>query len=282
MPTPSDDSGYASAPPALPAGLDVAVVAVADSRHSRSAGRNAWRAMDDYAALLTERTPMRGLAIPLTTTDPHTVAERIVELPSRVAAVLLIGLGSTEVARTHALVAMQRASLLITSEDEVLAAAIAAATTMTLHNLGITPEHSAVGIIGAHRAPLLATVLRELDVATVRTYQDYELPGHDPRPVSADHDVMVDLTGTGSAWTAPPRTILVPKDPFRIVALALPGLLCALCGHRAVVLTPPVLAAAAWAIPLLTPPGRALPELHDPHLVQVVARNVSRVLFPDQ
>lgn len=282
METPFDDEATASIPPPLPPGLDVAVLAVIDSRHRQHVGRTTWQAMDDYAALLTERTPLRGLAMPITTADPHIITERIAELPDQVAAVLLIGLGSTDAARTQAMVATKRPGPLITSVDEVLTAVIAAATTTTLHNLGIEPRRGTVGIIGAHRTPLLTAVLWALDVATVRTYDDNELPRRDFRPVSADQDVLVDLTGHGSSWTAPPRTIRVPHDPFRIVGLALPGLLCALCGHRATVLTPETLAAAASAIPLLTPPGRALPDLDDPHLVQVVARNVSRALLPDQ
>lgn len=48
--------------------------------------------MENYAALITAATPMRALPLPLTQNEPATVATRILQLPSRVAAVFLIGL----------------------------------------------------------------------------------------------------------------------------------------------------------------------------------------------
>jgi hypothetical protein len=66
--------------------------------------RACWAAMENYAALITSRTPMRALPLPLTQNEPATVAARISQLPSRVAAVFLIGLdpsGAAHVQRTR-------------------------------------------------------------------------------------------------------------------------------------------------------------------------------------
>ena len=54
--------------------------------------RACWAVMENYAALITEATPIRALPLPLTQNEPATVAARISQPPARVSAVLLIGL----------------------------------------------------------------------------------------------------------------------------------------------------------------------------------------------
>lgn len=259
-------------------GPRAAVVAVRDGGHREErTGRSCWVAMEDYRRLLRERTAVRALAVPLTESRPHPVATRITELPENIAAVFLIGLGAAESASVQSITAAIGGRLVI-SETDTLTASMAAAAVTALRSKGIPPGRGRIAVNGADRAPRLAQVLLRCGAASVTTSRENTLHGPAIRTLMIDHDIVVDPTGRDSMWAVPGRTITVPADPFPYAALALPGLLGALCGHGTTRITIDALTAAARAIALITPIHRPLPDIRDHRLVTAVAGYVSRVL----
>ena len=85
-------------------GVDVGVIGVTPSHTATSpqrtrahAGdRSAWPAMEDYAALVRDRTPLRAGCLPLARGGTDTVAARIAALPARVSAVFIVGTDAAE------------------------------------------------------------------------------------------------------------------------------------------------------------------------------------------
>ncbi|ANS28881.1 hypothetical protein R1CP_21015 [Rhodococcus opacus] len=249
--TNNHDGGASGSPdgagPAL-TGISIAVVAVSTTR-SGTAGsartRPPWVAMEDYAALIRERTPMRPLCLPVTTSEPHILTER---------------------------------GPVILTELDVLTAAVAAATITTLRRRSVPPRAGRVVITGASWAPLLAPVLIASGVGDLSSWHERDAEAFPLRRLMEHNDVLVDLAGCAPDGAAPGRTVVVPADGFVYGALVLPGLLAALCGHQVRTVTVEVVAACVRALALITPADRMLPSVDDRLLVSAVARHVSRAL----
>ena len=281
--TNNHDGGASGSPdgagPAL-TGISVAVVAVSTTG-SRMAGsartRPPWVAMEDYAALIRQRTPMRALCLPVTTGDPHVLTERIQGLPPAVAAVFVVGLGHRESASVQRAVT-ERGGPVILTELDVLTAAVAAATITTLRRRSVPPRAGRVVVTGASWAPLLAPVLIASGVGDLSSWHERDAEAFPLRRLMEHNDVLVDLAGCAPDGAAPGRTVAVPADGFAYGALVLPGLLAALCGHGVRTLSVEVVAAGVRALALITPADRMLPSVDDRLLVSAVARHVSRAL----
>ncbi len=255
--------------------LGAAVVAVW-GRHGDRSNSSCWMAMEDYAALLTDHTVLHASVVPFTTGRPYSVATRIAKLPKHLTAVFLIGLKAAESAAVQSITAASSGRLVI-SETDALTATVAAAAVTALRARKIPLRHSRLAVIGADRTPRLEAVLLACGAAHV-TVRGNELHGPAIRQLIVDHDITVDLTGQDSMWAVPRRTLAVPADSYHFAALALPGLLGALCGHGATQVTVDALAAAARALALITPVGRTLPDARDHRLDRTVAQHVTRVL----
>lgn len=259
------------------AGIDVEVVGVSEARGRRRAGRSCWAAMEDYAMLVNERTALRACAMPTSCGAPALIAEWVTNLPSTVAAVFLIGLDPVESYAVQAITAAGEGPLVV-AEVDVLTAALAAAAVTMLCRRGIPPGQGRVAVTGADSAPRLGQVLYGAGAGSVALFHQPDasvLPLH---RLMTYHDILIDLTSTVPPSAAPDRILRVPVDLFDHAALALPGLLSALCGHGSAVLTLDSLAAAARAVSLCTPANSALPDLHHRLLVPTVARYVSRAI----
>ncbi|WP_330181558.1 hypothetical protein OHB26_35125 [Nocardia sp. NBC_01503] len=256
--------------------MGAAVVGVWGSRRNRT-NSSCWTAMEDYAALLTRRTALHASAIPFTARRPYSIAERITKLPHHLNAVFLIGPNAAESAAVQSITAAQGGRLVI-SETDALTTAVAAAAATALRARRVPPRHGRLAVIGADRTPRLAAVLLECGAASVTAEPGNTFSGAAIRKLIVDHDITVDLTGQDSMWTVPTRVVEVPADPYHFAALALPGLLGALCGHGTTQVTISALAAAARALALITPVGRRLPDVHDQRLDPTVAQHVSKIL----
>lgn len=268
-----------SADPAF-TGIDVGVIGIAEPRTRQSwqpAARSSWSAMDDYADLIGDQTPIRALRFPWSRSGAPTVADRICALSSRVSAVFVIGLGTDDSATVHRAV-VERGGPLMIAELDVVTAALAAAALTTLRSRGIAPGRGRVVIAGSQSAPDLGPVLVGSGVAMITSWHDRDAEQYPLPRLMDSNDVLVDLRGSRSDAAAPGRTLLYPAAPFDYGALALPGLLSAVCGHDIDSLTVDMLASAARAIALVTPAERVLPTLNEPVLVQAVARQVAGVL----
>jgi len=282
--TNNHDGGASSSPdgagPVL-TGISVAVVAVSTTG-SGTAGsartRPPWVAMEDYAALIRQRTPMRALCLPVTTGDhPHVLTERILGLPTGLSAVFVVGLGHRESAAVAREVT-ERGGPVVLTELDVLTAAVAAATITTLRRRSVPPRAGRVVITGASWAPLLAPVLIASGVGDLSSWHERDAEAFPLRRLMEHNDVLVDLSGCAPDGAAPGRTVVVPADGFAYGALVLPGLLAALCGHQVRTVTVEVMAACVRALALITPAARMLPSVDDRLLVSAVARHVSRAL----
>ncbi|MBO8150818.1 hypothetical protein HYG77_36470 (plasmid) [Rhodococcus sp. ZPP] len=280
----NNHDGDASGPPDDPGmaltGISVAVVAVSTSR-SRTSGsartRTPWVAMEDYAALIRERTPMRALHLPLTTGDPHVVADRVIGLGTGVSAVFVVGLGPVDSAAVAREV-IDRGGPLVTSELDVLTVAVAAATITLLRRRGVPPRAGRVVITNSPWAPLLAPVLMASGVGDLSSWHEGDAEAFPLRRLMEHNDVLVDLAGCAPEGAAPGRTVAIPADAFTYGALVLPGLLSAVCGHGVPALTVDVVAACVRALALITPVDRELPALDDRLLVSAVARHAGRTI----
>ncbi|WP_172652633.1 hypothetical protein [Rhodococcus opacus] len=280
----NNHDGGASGPPdgagPVLTGISVAVVAVSTTG-SGTAGsartRPPWVAMEDYAALIRQRTPMRALCLPVTTGDPHVLTERILGLPTGLSAVFVVGLGHRESAAVAREVT-ERGGPVVLTELDVLTAAVAAATITTLRRRSVPPRAGRVVITGASWAPLLAPVLIASGVGDLSSWHERDAEAFPLRRLMEHNDVLVDLAGCAPDGAAPGRTVVVPADGFAYGALVLPGLLAALCGHQVRTVTVEVMAACVRALALITPAARMLPSVDDRLLVSAVARHVSRAL----
>ena len=266
-------------------GIDVGVIGVAAPRPptcaqgtcAQGVDRLTWTAMEDFAALVRDRTTIRAGCLSLAGAGADTVAARIAGLPSRVSAVFVVGMGPSESASVQVRVASLKGPVVI-SELDVVTAALGAAAISTLRCRGVAPRRGRIVLTGAEVLPGLGPLLLASGVGMLTTWsvgdaEDYPLPR-----VTADNDLLIDLAGAARDTPAPARTLRLPRERFDYGALVLPGLLSALCGHHGVSLTIDVLAACARALALLTPPDRILPALDEPLLVSAVAREVARTL----
>ncbi len=94
--------------------MDIGVIGFASTRSQPCAE---WTAMDDYGGLISDRTPLGAVRLPLPHTDARTVVSRITNLPWPVAAVFVTGLGSSESATVQRRVADHGGPLVITELD---------------------------------------------------------------------------------------------------------------------------------------------------------------------
>ncbi|MEV5650952.1 hypothetical protein AB0L57_22100 [Nocardia sp. NPDC052254] len=278
---PSDnDIGPAPSEDWSSAGLEVAVVGVSDHDgmlHGDRAGRSSWAAMQEYTDLLNGRTALQAHPVLVPAGRLRAIADHLADLPSTVTAIALIGSPPAESLAVQAITASTECPLVIT-ESDAFNATLTAAVSTALRRTGTPSGRGRLAVIGLDRAPRLVPVLLASGAGNLTIYHD-----HDPDPalrrqLADEHDIVIDLTAGSSAR---PGTVTAPDNPFGYAALALPGLLSALCGHGAATVTSGVLTAAAQAICLLTPDTRAVPDLRDNRITLAVAHHVGASLTPE-
>ncbi len=255
----------------LLAGVAVGVIGVAATR-TRPA--TAWTAMEDYAALISDHTPLRAMRLPLPRGDARTVADRIMGFSSPVPAVFVVGLGSSDSATVQRRVADLGGPLVI-SEIDVVTVALAAAAIATLRGLGISPREGRIVVTGTESAPRLGQLLLAASGGSITSWRDRDAAAYPLCQMMSRNDLLLDLAGTAPPGIAPGRTLTLPAALFDYGALVLPGLLSAVCAHSETRLT---LAACVRALALLTPADHVLPELSQRLLIPAVARHVTRTL----
>ena len=239
--------------------------------------RACWAVMENYAALITEATPMRALPLPLTQNEPAAVAARISQLPSRVAAVFLIGLDPSGAAHVQRAVAAAGGPAVI-SELDVVTAAIGAAAASFLRSRDITLRRGRVVVTGAEAAPRLGPLLVALGAGSMTTWRPYDAQDYPLPRMMAHNDLLIDLADAAPASAAPWRTLRMPSDPYDYGALVIPGLLRGLCRHQPTSVTIEVLAACSRALALVTAADEILPDIDERLLTPAVARHVHRAL----
>ena len=260
-------------------GIDVGVIGVATARtvDPPLPQRSAWLAMEDYAAIINERTPMRALQLPLSTGGVWTVASAIAGFPSRLSAVLVIGLAASESAAVQRQVA-DTAGPLVIGEIDIVTATLAAAVITVLGSRGVPQERARVVMTGTESAPLLGPVLIACGIGDLTTWHNRDAAAFPLDRLMAHNDILIDPNAAAPGQVAPDGSLTIPHDPFEFGALVLPGLLGALCGHGVATLDVEHLAAAANAVARLTPAGQVLPELNEPMLVTAIAHHVSKTI----
>jgi hypothetical protein len=254
--------------------IEVGVIGVAATRTRPCI---AWMAMEDYAALISDRTALRAVRLPLPRGDARTVADRIISFSSPVSAMFVVGLGPSDSATVQRRVADHGGPLVITELD-VVTVALAAATMATLRGRGIAPRQGGIVVTDAESAPRLGPILLAAWGRSVTSWHERDAVARPLCRAMSRDNVLIDLAGTAPPSIAPGRTLTMPAALFDYGALVLPGLLSALCGHRKAVLTLDMLAACARALALLTPADRVLPDLNQRLLIPAVARYVARTL----
>ncbi|QBJ98521.1 hypothetical protein ERC79_03305 [Rhodococcus sp. ABRD24] len=259
--------------------IDVAVVAVCASRRVRSRTappRSPWAAMEQYADLIRKHAPIRVLSLPVATGDVQVVASRLVAAP-RVSVAFVTGIGARESSQIKRDVAACGGPLILTELDAVTAV-LAATTISLLRGSGTAPRSGRVVVSGPEHAPLLGPTLMKCGIDEVANWRNSDAHAFPLRRLMERHDVLIDLAGTAADTDAPGRTVRCPADPYRFGQLVVPGLMSALCGYETREVTAEVLAAAARAVALTTPLGRALPEPGDRLVIRAIARQVGRVI----
>jgi len=233
--------------------------------------------MEDYAALIEDRTPLRPARLPLPGGDVRTVSDRIIGVSSSAPVMFVVGLGSSESATVQRLVADYGGPLVITELD-VVTVALAAAALATLRGHRIGVQRGGIVVTDIEAAPRLGPILFAVSGRSVTGWHERDASAHPlGRVVSAD-DVLIDLAGTAPPGIASRRTLNLPTVLFDYGALVLPGLISALCRSGKAALTLDVLASCARAVALLTSADGVLPDLSHRLLTAAVARQVSRTL----
>jgi hypothetical protein len=254
--------------------MEVSVIGVASTRSQPCAE---WTAMHDYAALISDRTPLRALPLPLPYTDARTVMSRITNLPWSVSAVFVVGLASSESATVQRLVANSGGPLVITELD-LITVALTAATMGTLRGLRVGARKGRIVVTDAQRAPRLGPTILAAFGGSVTGWCERDATAYPLRRVMTDNDVLIDLAGTTLHNVAPGRILAPPSTGFDYGKLVLPGLLSALCGRGETRLTLDTLASCARALALVTPSGDVLPSLDQRLLIPAITRQVARSL----
>ena len=260
-------------------GVDVGVIGVAATRtvDPPYPPRSSWLAMEDYVALIDDRTPMRAWPLPLSSGGVPAVVSTITVHRAQFSAVLVVGLAASESAAVQRRVADSAGPLVIAEIDGVTAAL--AATVMTLlRSRGVRRQRARVVMTGAEWAPLLGPILIACGVGELTNWHHRDSADHPLSRLMEHNDILMDPNSAAPLSVASDRTLTIPYDPLEFGALVLPGLLGALCGHGAAALDIEHLVAAAHAVALLTPAGQLLPELSEPLLLTTIARHISQTL----
>jgi len=260
-------------------GVDVCVIGVAAARtvDPPYPPRSSWLAMEDYVALIDDRTPMRAVPLPLSRGGVGTVASAITDHRARLSAVLVVGLAASESAAVQRRVA-DAAGPLVIAETDVVTAALAAAVMTMLGSRGVPRQRARVVITGAESAPLLGPILIACGIGELTNWHHRDASDYPLYRLMQHNDILIDPNAAEPMPVAPERTMTIPHDPFDFGGLVVPGLLGALCGHGVAVLDIEHLVAAAHAVALLTPTGQVLPALNEPLLITTIARHVSQTL----
>ncbi len=157
--------------------VGIATVGVAAVRtpSTRARDRAVWAAMEKYAALITEAIPTRAVPLPLTQNDPAAVAARLTQLPSRVAAVFLIGLDPSATAQVQRAV-HTRGGPTVMGELDVVTATLGAAAMSALRGRNIAPRRARLVVTGAGTVPRLGPLLIALGAGSMTTWRSYDTP----------------------------------------------------------------------------------------------------------
>nr|WP_247600207.1 hypothetical protein [Mycobacterium intracellulare] len=260
-------------------GIDVGVIGVATARtvDPPFPQRSSWFAMQDYAALIEDRTPLRALPLPLSTGGASRVASAIAGFPTPLSAVLVVGLAASESAEVHRQIGGTAGPLVI-GEVDIVSAALAAAVITVLGSRGVPRERARVVTTGTESAPLLGPILIACGIGDLTDWHTRDAAAYPLNRLMAHNDILIDPNAAAPMQVAPDGALTIPHDPFEFGALVLPGLLGALCGHGVAALDIEHLAAAANALARLTPAGQMLPELNEPLLVTAIAHHVSQTI----
>jgi hypothetical protein len=255
-------------------GVEVGVIGVAATRTQPC---SEWTAMDDYAGLISDHTPLRAVRLPLPHTDARSLVSRITNLPQPVSSVFVVGLGSSESATVERRVADHGGPLVITELD-LITVALAAAAMGTLRDLGIGPRKGRIVVTNAECAPRLGPTILAAYGGAVTGWRERDAAAYPLCRVMFHNDVLIDLAGTTPRSVAPGRILTTPSSWFDYGKLVLPGLLSALCGWGETRLTLDTLACCARALALVTPLGDVLPSFDQRLLIPAITRQITRTL----
>ncbi len=275
-----NDTGPAPREDWSSAALEVAVVGISDHAgrlHGDRAGRSSWAAMQEYTDLVNGRTALQAHSVFVPAGRLRAIADHIAGLPSTIAAIVLIGSLTAESLAVQAITASADCPLVITESDAFNTTLTAAALT-ALRRAGTPPGRGRLAVIGLDHAPRLVPVLLASGAGNLTIHHNGALSASLRHQLADEHDIVIDLTSGSGAI---PGSVTAPDSPFGYAALALPGLLSALCGHSATTVTSGALTAAARAISLLTPAGIAVPDLRDNRIIPAVAHHVGAALTPE-
>ncbi|MBP2452418.1 hypothetical protein [Mycolicibacterium lutetiense] len=239
--------------------------------------RDCWTAMEDYAGLVSDRTNMRAVPLPLISSEAAAVAARLSQLPVCLDAVLLIGLDATTAGQVQTAVGAAGGPPVITELDATTVA-VAAAACAVLRDRGVTSRRGEIVVTGPENAPRLGPLLAALGIAAMTTWRRYDAEDYPLRRLMAHNDVLIDLAGIGDERAAPGRTLRMPADPYDFGALVVPGLLAGLCGQGRSPVTIELFTACARALTLLTPTNQVLPDLNERLLVPAITSRIHRTL----
>lgn len=237
----------------------------------------AWVALENYATLISDRTPVRTLRVPLPAGDVRAVSDRIISMSSSASVVFAVGLDPLDSAAVQHRTADYGGPLVIT-EIDVVSVALAAAVLAMLRGRRTAARRGGIVAIDIEYAPQLGPLLFALSGRSVTSWHERDAAAGSLCEALGPDDVLVDLPGSAPPDIASGRTVTMPAVPFDYGSLVLPGLLSALGRCSKPVLTLGLLAACARALALLTPAGAVLPDLRQRLLVPAVARHVARVL----
>jgi hypothetical protein len=271
---PSAEARTPVRPAQLLSGMEVGVVGVAASRFQPCPE---WTAMDNYAALISSRTPLRAVRLPLPRSDARTVVSRITDPPWPLSAVFVVGLGSSDSATVQRRAADQGGPLVITELD-LVTVALAAAALGTLRQRRIVPRQGRIVVTNAERAPRLGPTILAASGGSVTGWRERDAAAYPLCRVMCHNDVLIDLAGTAPHSVAPGRILTLPSALFDYGALVLPGLLSAVCGRGEKCLTLDTLACCVRALASVTPSSDVLPELNQRLLIPAITRQVARTL----
>ncbi len=234
-------------------------------------------ALENYATLISDRTPLRTLRVPLPGGDVRTVSDRIVSMSPSASVVFVVGLDPLDSAAVQHRVADYGGPLVIT-EIDLVSVALAAAALAMLRGRSTAPRRSGIVAIDIEYAPRLGPLLFAVSGQSVTNWHERDAAAGSLCAALGPDDVLIDLAGSAPSDIAAGRTVAMPAAPFDYGALVLPGLLSVLSRCSKPVLTLELLASCARALALLTPAGAVLPDLRQRLLVPAVARHVARTL----
>lgn len=239
------------------------------------------RLLEDDAAGIHIRTGVPVQARPMAARDAEDLTAQLLDLPADSAVIFLTHTDPDRARATRSAVHQASPRAVLTDADATAISLTAGLLTAIAHT-GRTPATSQVVIAGSARMPELCPLLMAVGVGDISSWNASDAHAFPLHHLARHATAMIDLLGATAlpgGWAPGDHrsAVLSPTDPtYRLLPTL--GLIAALVRHRDARPDINMFRSCALSLAAVTPPGRLVPDVNDPHLADTVASAVARTV----